>query len=219
MGHRTFVRRTMPKLQLLAHRARSGKEKSRLGRRNPYVFPYLSEFGYATCNRIAARWKGLPQLQSNSSREIFRRKPSRAMLRAIFVLVVVLARCAGQDAASTEYQVKAAYLFNFAKFVEWPAGTFRTSDSPLVICVLGSNPFGSDLEGSIAGKAVGGRRLEISHLPRGLDARSCQIVFIASSERGQVREILQQLTGTSALTVSDTSGFTDDGGMINFVWE
>ena len=144
---------------------------------------------------------------------------STATLRAVLSLFVLMARCSGQDATSTEYQVKGAYLFNFAKFVEWPAGTFRTPNSPLVICVLGSNPFGSDLEGSIAGKTVGGRRLEISHLPRGLDARSCQIVFIASSERGQVREILQQLTGTSALTVADTSGFTDEGGMINFVWE
>jgi hypothetical protein len=156
-------------------------------------------------------------------RESFPSRSSRRMtavtLRAILSLFVLMARCAGQDAASTEYQVKAAYLFNFAKFVEWPPSAFRTPNSPLVICVLGSNPFGSDLEGSIAGKTVGGRRLEISHLPRGLDARSCQIVFIASSERGQVREILQQLTGTSALTVADTSGFTDDGGMINFVWE
>ena len=141
------------------------------------------------------------------------------MLRAIFALVVGLARCAGQDANSTEYQVKAAYLFNFAKFVEWPAGTFRTPHSPLVICVLGSNPFGSELEGSIAGKTVGGRRLEISHLPRGLDASTCQIVFITSSEKGGIREILQRLTGTNALTVGDTSGFTDDGGMINFVWD
>jgi YfiR/HmsC-like len=144
---------------------------------------------------------------------------STATLRVIVSLVVLMARCAAQDAASTEYQVKAAYLFNFAKFVEWPAGTFRTPNSPLVICVLGSNPFGSELEGSIAGKTVGGRRLEISHLPRDVDARSCQIVFIADSERAQIREILQRLTGTNALTVGDTSGFTDDGGMINFVWE
>jgi hypothetical protein len=158
-------------------------------------------------------------LESNSSRQVFPRKPSRALLRAICALVVGLARCAGQDAASTEYQVKAAYLFNFAKFVEWPAGAFRTPNSPLVICVLGSNPFGSELEGSIAGKTVGGRRLEITHLPRGLDASACQIVFIPSSEKGQVREILQRLTGTNALTVADTSGFIDDGGMINFVWE
>ena len=158
-------------------------------------------------------------MESNSSRQVFPRKPSRALLRAICALVVGLARCAGQDAASTEYQVKAAYLFNFAKFVEWPAGAFRTPNSPLVICVLGSNPFGSELEGSIAGKTVGGRRLEITHLPRGLDASACQIVFIPSSEKGQVREILQRLTGTNALTVADTSGFIDDGGMINFVWE
>jgi hypothetical protein len=168
---------------------------------------------------MAARWKGLPQLQSNSWREVFPMTPSRAMLRAIFALGVLMGGCGGQDAASTEYQVKAAYLFNFAKFVEWPTGAFRSPNSPLVICVLGLNPFGSDLEGSIAGKTVGGHRLQISNLPHGLDASSCQIVFIASSEKGQMREILQSLTGASVLTVSDTSGFTDDGGMINFVLE
>ena len=102
------------------------------------------------------------------------------MLRVIFALVVGVARCTGQDAASTEYQVKAAYLFNSQNLSSRPAGAFRNPDSPLVICVLGSNPFGSELEGSIAGKTVGGRRLEISHLPRGVDARSCQIVFIAT---------------------------------------
>jgi len=158
-------------------------------------------------------------LQSNSLREVFPRKPGRAVLRAICALVVGLARCAGQDGTTTEYQVKAAYLFNFAKFVEWPTGAFRSPNSPLVICVLGLNPFGSDLEGSIAGKTVGGHRLQISNLPHGLDASSCQIVFIASSERGQMRQILQNLTGASVLTVGDTSGFTDDGGMINFVLE
>lgn len=159
-------------------------------------------------------WSQLLRKSSRSSR-----KMSTAGLRAILFLFVLIARCAGQDAANTEYQVKAAYLFNFAKFVEWPTSAFRTPNSPLVICVLGSNPFGSDLEGSIAGKTVGGRRLEISHLPRGVDARSCQIVFITCPERAQMRETLQRLIGTNALTVGDTTGFTDDGGMINFVWE
>lgn len=140
-------------------------------------------------------------------------------MAAILSLFALMARCAGQDAASTEYQVKAAYLFNFAKFVEWPPDTFRSPDAPLEICVIGLNPFGHDLEGSIAGKTVGGHRLQIFTLPRTRDARFCQIVFIANSEKSQIPEILQSLTGASVLTVGDTSGFTDDGGMINFVWD
>jgi YfiR/HmsC-like len=167
----------------------------------------------------SSNWKGLTQLRGKSIRSQSPAGPTPPSLRVIFLLFVLLGTCFAQDTASTEYQVKAAYLFNFAKFVEWPTGAFRSPNSPLVICVLGLNPFGSDLEGSIAGKTVGGHRLKISNLPHGLDASSCQIVFIASSEKGQMREILQSLTGASVLTVGDTSGFTDDGGMINFVLE
>ena len=167
----------------------------------------------------SSNWKGLTQLRGKSIRSQSPAGPTPPSLRVIFLLFVLLGTCFAQDTASNEYQVKAAYLFNFAKFVEWPTGAFRSPTSPLVICVLGLNPFGSDLEGSIAGKTVGGHRLKISNLPHGLDASSCQIVFIASSEKGQMREILQSLTGASVLTVGDTSGFTDDGGMINFVLE
>jgi len=167
----------------------------------------------------SSNWKGLTQLRGKSIRSQSPAGPTPPSLRVIFLLFVLLGTCFAQDTASNEYQVKAAYLFNFAKFVEWPTGAFRSPNSPLVICVLGLNPFGSDLEGSIAGKTVGGHRLKISNLPHGLDASSCQIVFIASSEKGQMREILQSLTGASVLTVGDTSGFTDDGGMINFVLE
>lgn len=125
--------------------------------------------------------------------------------------------CFSQDATANEYQVKAAYLFNFAKFVEWPANTFSSAAAPLEICVMGLNPFGHALEDSIAGKTVSGRRLEISHKTDAAEARSCQIVFIAVSDKQRIRQILPQLSGASVLTVGDTLGFTDDGGIINFV--
>ena len=85
-------------------------------------------------------------------------------------------------ATATEYQVKAAFLFNFAKFVEWPADAFRSEDAPLQICVLGQDPFDPDFEQVIAEKTVNGRRLEIIH-PSGLEqAKACQIIFVAASE-------------------------------------
>ena len=144
-------------------------------------------------------------------------KLGRVALTTILSGIALLGSSVAQQPVSTEYQVKAAYLFNFAKFVEWPANTFSNAGAPLEICVIGLNPFGRGLEASIAGKTVGGRHIEISHKSDAVSARSCQIVFIAVSDKGQISLLLQQLNGASVLTVSDTSGFTGDGGMINFV--
>lgn len=136
-------------------------------------------------------------------------------LGVLVLLGVLLPAAAGQSA--TEYQVKAAFLFNFAKFVEWPADAFPNADTPLQICVLGQDPFGGDFEQVIEDKTVNGHRLEVAH-PDGVpQARACQILFIASSEKQRVRDILQGLAGASVLTVGDTPGFAQIGGVINFV--
>jgi hypothetical protein len=133
------------------------------------------------------------------------------------VLLAILLNIATAQSAS-EYQVKAAFLFNFAKFVEWPADAFTSADAPLQICVLGQDPFGNDF-GGIGNKTVSGHRLEVIH-PSGVpQAKACQIIFVASSERQKVREILYNLSGASILTVGDTLGFAKMGGMINFVLE
>jgi hypothetical protein len=133
------------------------------------------------------------------------------------LLLAPMAITPAQESATNEYQVKAAYLFNFVKFVEWPANIFPSVDTPVEICVVGANPFGHALEDSIAGKIVDGRRVEIVHLSRGVELKSCQILFISSSEKAQIPEILQKVAGASVLTVGDTSGFTKNGGIINFV--
>ncbi|MBV9572660.1 MAG: YfiR family protein [Acidobacteriales bacterium] len=153
-------------------------------------------------------------------------EPVSWLAKVIAVLLVMLmstgqflssAWC--QSGAPDEYQVKGAFLYNFAKFVEWPPDAFRSPDAPFEICVLGVDPFDHGLEVSIAGKLVNGRRLLISHVPRPFDARACHILFIAPSEKDQLKQILQGLAGASVLTVADTPGFTGDGGAINFVLE
>jgi len=145
--------------------------------------------------------------------------PGRRRRGCMFLIQVALCFLAvvAQAQSATEYQVKAAFLFNFARFVEWPADAFLTADSPLQICVLGQDPFGPDFEQMIVDKAVNGHRMEIAH-PEGVpQARACQILFIASSEKARLREVLQGLKGASVLTVGEMPGFVQAGGIINFV--
>jgi hypothetical protein len=118
--------------------------------------------------------------------------------------------------SATEYQVKAAFLYNFAKFVEWPQGAFATGSS-LHICVLGEDPFGADLAAITTGKLVDGHAIELKY-PAGVEeARTCHVLFISKSERSDFKTIVQALQKYSVLTVGDSSGFLDQGGMINFV--
>jgi hypothetical protein len=135
---------------------------------------------------------------------------------AIRVVVCCLA-VVTQAQSATEYQVKAAFLFNFAKFVEWPADAFPGVDAPLQICLLGLDPFGREFEEVIGDKSVNGHRIEVIH-PSGVpQARGCQIIFVSSSENRQALEILRGLRGATVLTVGDTAGFARMGGIINFV--
>ena len=119
----------------------------------------------------------------------------------------------------SEYQVKAAYVFNFLKFVEYPTSSFADPLAPLVIGVLGDDPFGNALPQVVIGKTVGGRDLVIRIYHPGEDLRSAHILFISSSERKRLPAILSSLDGSSVLTVGDTTGFLDAGGMIQFLSE
>jgi len=137
--------------------------------------------------------------------------------RSLSGVFICLLATAAQAQSATEYQVKAAFLFNFAKFVDWPVDAFASADSALQICVLGQDPFGRDFEQVIVDKTVNGHRIEIAH-PDGVpQARACQILFIAASETAHLRAILAGLKGASVLTVGDAPGFAILGGVINFV--
>jgi hypothetical protein len=115
-----------------------------------------------------------------------------------------------------EYQVKAAFLYNFAKFVEWPALTFKTDKDPVRICVLGQDPFGSALGDAVGGKTVLGRHFALSNISSAEQVTDCQILFISSSERKRLRSIFAELRTTGILTVGETEGFAAEGGIVNF---
>jgi len=123
-----------------------------------------------------------------------------------------------QDTLS-EYQVKAAYLFNFLKFAKYPNESFADPLAPIVIGVVGEDPFGSTLPHIVIGKTVQGRDLVIRMYRTGEDLRGAHILFISASEKKRLPMILSSLRGLSVLTVSDTDGFLDAGGMIQFLIE
>jgi hypothetical protein len=136
----------------------------------------------------------------------------------IFLLLFMGQEGLAQDALS-EYQVKAAYLFNFLKFVDWPEDAFADPLAPIVIGVVGDDPFGNALPQVVIGKTVQGRDLVIHIYRTGEDLRGAHILFISASERKRLPMILSSLRGTSVLTVADTAGFLDAGGMIQFLNE
>lgn len=115
-----------------------------------------------------------------------------------------------------EYAVKAAYLYNFAKFVEWPPGVFTSADAPLRICIVGDNPFGDAL-GSLSGKRVDEHPVEIRTIPALTGFDSCHIAYVSRSDPARVRTVLNKLAHLPILTVSDIDDFAQAGGMIGLV--
>jgi hypothetical protein len=134
----------------------------------------------------------------------------------LFLVLCLAARFSAAQSA-TEYQVKAAFLFNFAKFVEWPPSSFHDGSAPLQICVLGRDPFGEVLREITREKTVNGHKLEVRGVVDLQVARACHILFIAFSERTRLKQIFEALQGSYALTVGDAKDFAEQGGMINFV--
>ncbi len=126
---------------------------------------------------------------------------------------------AAQSSPAPEYRLKAVFLFNFAQFVEWPASAFPEPDSPLVIGVLGEDPFGASLDETVRGETVNDRPLTVRRFRRVEEIGGCHILFVSRPEQGRLGEILDSLKGRSVLTVSDANGFATRGGMIGFVTE
>ncbi|MBZ5700626.1 MAG: YfiR family protein [Acidobacteriia bacterium] len=115
-----------------------------------------------------------------------------------------------------EYEVKAAFLYNFAKFVEWPAEAFSNPSAPIRLCVLGEDPFGRVLDQTVQDKSVNGRTLLILRSQQVRELRACHILFIGASEQNRLPEIFTALRGSSALSVGDTEQFVQSGGAIQF---
>jgi len=118
---------------------------------------------------------------------------------------------------SLEYQVKAAFLLNFTKFIEWPPAAFAQTDSPIAICIMGDDPPGSTLDRMVAGEVVNGRKVVARRIRSEPTPHSCQVVFVGGPEK-DVPTVLASL-GPGILTVGEGEAFVHDGGVIAFIIE
>jgi hypothetical protein len=151
-----------------------------------------------------------------------RARGRRVACLAALLLVVYFPlanRAAHADQSPTEYQVKAAYLFNFLKFVEWPDDPGADPHAKWVIGFVGDTPIGDELTRQVEGKNVLGRELQIKKFQAADNLRVCNILFISESEKKHLPPILAELRGSSVLTVADMDNFIGSGGMIQFVVE
>ncbi|MBI2820275.1 MAG: YfiR family protein [Acidobacteria bacterium] len=153
-----------------------------------------------------------------------RRRPLRSLRHGSIWMLLSCAIAMGslsdlqpQTPPPGEYEVKAAFLYNFAKFVEWPSTAFPAPDSPVIIGVLGEDPFGEALELTIAGKLVQGRPLQVQRGQRIENVESCHILFFSSSQRRPLPELLGQLRSLPVLTVGEEEKFIEQGGVIRFL--
>ncbi len=122
-----------------------------------------------------------------------------------------------QAAELEEYQVKAAFLFQFTKFIEWPAEAFSDANAPVTICLVGDDPFGFGLDELVKGKLINGRGLQVVRLKPGPGLRSCQMLFISGSEKKRLMAILENVKAAPVVTVSESDSFIHSGGVINFL--
>jgi hypothetical protein len=118
---------------------------------------------------------------------------------------------------SREYQLKAVFLFNFTQFVDWPANAFENVQSPLVIGVIGDNPFGAYLAQTVSGEKINGHPLTVQYYKNEEEIKLCHILFVNVSESKKQEQVLETVKGKNVLTVSDHPDFLKQDGMIRFV--
>jgi YfiR/HmsC-like len=148
---------------------------------------------------------------------VLERGPIRTGLLASIMALACVARteCLPAKKAS-DAQVEAAYIYNFAKFVEWPDGKFPTPNSPIRFCVLNDFSFEADLNRVVSGRSIAGRPLEVAQLRDGSEAAQCHVLYVNAAQERQMRHSLEVLREANVLTVGETDAFIDEGGMINF---
>lgn len=151
-----------------------------------------------------------------------RRRTARSAIQIGGVLLAVLLVAGAlrpQETSTVEYQVKAAFLYNFAKFIEWPPEAFPTEKSPISFCIFGHDPFGNALDEVLRGKSVNNREFLVRRAREYAEPKTCQLVFVSGHEDRHLSEILNSVRGASALVVGESEKFAERGGTLQFFLE
>jgi hypothetical protein len=146
-----------------------------------------------------------------------------SLLRCTFLAVSIMLGSGlpvlPQEGTPSEYAIKAAMIHKFAGFITWPNQSFQSPSDPVILTVLGSDPFGSQLEDMMQGNMLNGRRIVVQRVRDERHLTACHILFIAGSEQHRLPEILERIQGQALLTIGDSEGFCEHGGIVNFYRE
>jgi hypothetical protein len=123
-----------------------------------------------------------------------------------------------QSAVQREYEIKVGYLYNFIRYIDWPADALPPVGGTITIGIMGENLFGPAID-TLNGKQIKGRTLAVKQITTAKDLEQCQIVFVSASEKSRLPEVFGELKDSKALTVSEIDGFASQGGIINFIYE
>jgi len=146
--------------------------------------------------------------------------PSLVGIRAAAAVLLAVGPLHAQDPPKApEYRIKAAFLYNFTLYTEWPASAFNQPDSPIVVAVVGEDPFGKELDAAVRGKTVRGRTIEVRRFGRAGDVEACHLLFLTDSLAKDLPQILGKVSDGGPLTVGETEDFTRAGGVIRFFVE
>ena len=167
-----------------------------------------------TNKRSPCRWRSVFGV---ALRQI--RRASIFGIIACWVLLIASPNALSQKDEGAEYSVKLAFLYNFTKFIEWPPKSYRAPSSPLLICIVGHDPFSQVLEAELRTRNVDGHPVEVRTLKPNDKLSLCQIVFVPATEKQHAGRIVSGLRGSSTLTVGETDGFAAQGGIINLTVE
>jgi len=156
-------------------------------------------------------------MNSRRVRDSYRRVIASCSLGVVLFHCLLAAHSAAVDLKSDqEYQIKAVFVYNFAKFVEWPAASFKDAKAPLAMCILGNDPLKSFLD-NLKGKHVEGRPVVVRKITTVEHCDECHMLFIPTAQKDNLLHILKAVQNRSILTVSDTKGFSSSGVMINLI--
>jgi hypothetical protein len=139
------------------------------------------------------------------------------LMKCFFWLLLIPIASLQASAGPSEYELKAAFLYNLGNFITWPPNAYATEDAPFLICVLGADPFGEALNSVTNRQKIAGRPIQVTRLTNEAETKDCQLVFISAAESARTPKALNVLKNYPVVTVGDSEDFIEQGGMIMFM--